>query len=63
MKTKQQIIDEILESGARYVTTSISTESCAISIAIRDIESVDERLITEDFYWCEKSTGLNEEDY
>lgn len=61
MKTKQIIIDEILESGAKYVKTSISNESCAIAIAIRDIEDAD--YFPEDFEWTECSTGLDEEDY
>jgi len=61
MKNKQDIIDEILESGAKYVKTSISTESCAISIAIRDIEDVDRLPI--DFEWTQCSTGLDEVDY
>ena len=63
MKTKQDIINEILDSGAKYVSTTISPESCAVSIAIRDIEGVDDSLITEDFEWVERSIGLNESDY
>ena len=63
MKTKQDIINEILDSGAKYVSTTISPESCAVSIAIRDIEDVDDSLITEDFEWVERSIGLNESDY
>lgn len=58
---KQEIINEILESGAKYVKTSVSNESCAVSIAIRDIEGVDE--LQSDFEWTECSTGLDEEDY
>jgi len=61
MKTKQEIINEILESGAVYVKTSISRESCAVAIAIRDIEDIDSMPI--DFEWSECSTGLNEDDY
>ena len=63
MKNKQEIIDEILESGAKYVSTTISPESCAVSIAIRDIEDVDDFLITEEFEWTEHSIGLDEDDY
>ena len=58
---KQEIIDSILKSGAKYVSTSISNESCAVSIAIRDIEGVDD--LPENFEWVERSTGLDEEDY
>ncbi len=61
MKTKQEIIDDILESGARYITTSISAESCAVSIAIRDIKNAD--CLPSDFEWNEHSIGLDEEDY
>ena len=61
MKTKQEIINEILESGAKYVRTSVSNEACASAIAIRDIEGVDD--LPNDFEWVECSTGLNEEDY
>lgn len=61
MKTKQVIIKEILESGAKYVKTSVSNESCATAVAIRDIESVDD--IPENFEWSECSTGLDEDDY
>lgn len=63
MKTKQEIIYEILESGAKYVKTTISPESCAIEIAIRDIEGVDDREITEEFEWIEQTIGLDEDDY
>ena len=61
LELKKQIINDILESGARYVKTSISTESCAIAIAIRDIEDAD--YVPYDFEWEAQSTGLNEEDY
>jgi len=61
MKTKQVIINEILESGAKYVKTSISNESCATAIAIRDIEDAD--CFTDDFEWTECATGLDEDDY
>ena len=61
MKTKQEIINEILESGAAYVKTSVSNESCAASIAIRDIEGIDD--LPAEFEWLECSTGLDEEDY
>jgi len=61
MKTKQEIINEILESGAKYAKTSISNESCAIAIAIRDIEDAD--CLPDGFEWTECSTGLDEEDY
>ena len=61
MGTKQEIIYEILESGAKYVKTSISREPCAISIAIRDIEDADH--LPSDFEWTECSTGLDEGDY
>jgi hypothetical protein len=65
MKTKEEIINEILESGAVYVKTSISTQSCATSIAIRDIEDADHfnEQFGENFWWEEQSTGLDEEDY
>ena len=61
MKTKQEIINEILESGAKYVKTSVSNESCAVAIAIMDIEVIDGLPI--DFEWSECSTGLDEDDY
>jgi len=61
MKTKQEVINEILESGTKYVKTSISIESCAISIAIRDIEDAD--CLPVDFEWTECSIGLDEDDY
>lgn len=61
MKTKQEVINEILESGAAYVRTSVSNEACAVSIAIRDIENID--YLPEGFEWVECSTGLDEEDY
>ncbi len=61
MKTKQEIINEILESDAKYVKTSISNESCAIAIAIRDIEDID--CLPDNFEWSECATGLDEEDY
>ena len=61
LETKQLIIDVILDSGAKYVKTSISNESCAISIAIRDIENIDD--LPDDFVWSECSTGLDEDDY
>lgn len=60
-ENKEQIISEILESGAKYVTTSISNEACATSIAIRDIKNAD--FFPDNFEWSEKSTGLDEEDY
>ena len=63
MKTKQEIIDEIEESGAKYVSTTISPEPCAVAIAVRDIELVDDLLITEDFEWTGHSIGLDEGDY
>lgn len=58
---KQQVINEILESGAKYVVTSISNEPCAVSIAIRDIECMD--YLYDDFEWSECTTGLDEADY
>jgi hypothetical protein len=61
MTTKQVIIDEILKSGAKYVTTSISNEPCSVSIAIRDIEDIDD--LPLNFEWAESSTGLDEGDY
>ena len=61
MKTKQEIIKQILESGAVYVKTTVSNESCAVSVAIRDIENIDD--LPEGFEWVQCSTGLNEEDY
>jgi hypothetical protein len=61
MKTKQEFIDAILESGAKYVETSISTESCATAIAIRDIECAE--YFPDGFEWSECSTGLDENDY
>lgn len=61
MKTKQEIINEILESGAVYVKTSVSPESCAVAIAIRDIEDVDD--LPVNFEWEICSIGLDEEDY
>ncbi len=59
--TKEQVINEILESGAKYVVTSISNESCAVEIAVRDINGADE--LPVDFEWSERSTGLDEEGY
>ncbi|MGO3422672.1 MAG: hypothetical protein ACTIMZ_09460 [Pseudoalteromonas distincta] len=59
--TKEQVINEILESGAKYVVTSVSNESCAVHIAVRDIEDIDE--LPANFEWSERSTGLDEEDY
>jgi len=61
MKTKQEIINEILESGARYIKTSISIESCANVIAIRDIKDIDS--LPDDFEWTKCSIGLDEDDY
>ncbi len=61
MKTKQEIINEILESGVKYVKTTFSREACAVSIAISDIQNDDRTL--EGFEWSECSTGLNEDDY
>ena len=61
MTTKKEIINDILESGAKYVKTSVSNEACAVAIAIRDIEGVDD--LPQDFEWTECSTGLDEEDY
>jgi hypothetical protein len=61
MTTKQEIIDDILESGAKYVKTSISNEPCATAIAIRDIQDVDD--LPDNFEWDECSTGLDEDDY
>ena len=61
ISTKEEIINEILESDARYIKTSISSESCAVSIAIQDIRDVDG--LPDDFYWQECSTGLDEGDY
>lgn len=58
---KQLIISEILKSGAKYVKTSISYESCSIDIAIRDINGVDD--LPENFQWEEQTTGLNDGDY
>jgi len=59
--TKQKIINEILGSGAKYVSTSVSNEPCAVSIAIRDIKGTDE--LPSNFEWTEHSIGLDEEDY
>jgi hypothetical protein len=61
MKTKQEIINEILESDAQYVKTSISTESCAVAIAIRDIQDIDN--LPANFEWTRCSAGLDEDDY
>ncbi len=61
MKTKQEIINDILESGAVYVKTSISLESCAVAIAIRDIKDID--AFPVNFKWKICSTGLDEDDY
>lgn len=61
MKTKQEAINEILESGAEYVITTVSNEACAVSIAIRDIENIDD--LPEDFEWVECLIGLDEKDY
>lgn len=61
MKTKQQLIKEILQSGAKYIATSVSNESCAIDIAIEDLKNIDD--IPLDFWWEERPTGLNKEDY
>lgn len=58
---KEQAIEQILESDAKYVVTSISNESCAVEIAIRDIEAVED--FPSNFEWSERSTGLDEEDY
>jgi len=58
---KSKMIDEILESGAKYVKTSISSESCAVSIAVADIECVD--YLPDNFEWSKCSVGLDEEDY
>ncbi len=58
---KEQVINDILESGAKYVATSVSNESCAVEIAVRDIECIDE--LPDNFEWSERSTGLEEEDY
>ena len=59
--TKAQVIKEILESGAKYVVTSVSNEACAVEIAVRDIECSDD--LPDDFDWSERLTGLDEEDY
>ncbi len=60
MKSKHDIISEILESGAKYVTTTISPESCAVSIAIRDIENVDDHIFkSQRCEWSKCSTGLD----
>lgn len=61
MKTKQNIIDDILDSGANYVKTTVSNEACAVSIAVRDIENID--YLPDDFEWCACADGLDEEDY
>lgn len=56
MKTKQEIIKEIKRSGAEYVKSSVSPESCLTHIAIKDIENIDDCLfeeIGEDFWWIE----------
>lgn len=63
IKNKQELIAEILESGARYVSTSISLEPCAVAIAIQDIEDSDADFKAMDFWWEERSTGLDESDY
>jgi len=60
-ETKQKIIDEIVNSGAKHVRTAVSVESCAVEIAIRDIEDID--CLPDNFWWKEMSTGLDEEDY
>ena len=62
MKTKQEIINEILESNAKYVRTKFSLEPCAVSIAIHDIECSDVPL-ENDFWWEKCAIGLDEEDY
>ena len=61
LETKEDMINSILDSGAKYVKTSVSLEACAVSIAISDIEGLDE--LPNDFYWVECSNGLDEEDY
>lgn len=59
--SKKNIINEILKSDAKYVKTSISTEPCAVEIAIRDIEDADDLLLN--FEWEECAHGLDEGDY
>ena len=61
MINKSDVIAEILASGAEYVKTSVSNEPCAVAIAIRDIEYVDD--LPSDFEWSKCSTGLDEGDY
>ncbi len=64
MITKQEAINNILESGAKYIKTSVSNESCATAIAIRDIEAIDDDIFDSQEFWFEEcSTGLDEEDY
>lgn len=63
MKTKQEVINKILKSGAKYVKTSISIEPCSVSIAVNDIENADDCMITNDFYWTECAIGLGDGDY
>lgn len=60
-RIKKKVINEIIESGAKYVVTSVSREPCAVAIAIQDIEGVDD--FPCNFEWRECSTGLNECDY
>jgi hypothetical protein len=59
--SKNEIINEILESGAKYVKTSVSNEACAVDIAIRDIECIDD--LPNNLWWSCESYGLNEDDY
>ncbi|MAF42816.1 MAG: hypothetical protein CMI54_01425 [Parcubacteria group bacterium] len=61
ISTIKQIIEDIKGSGAKYVKTSVSNEACAVSIAINDIECLDE--LPNDFWWRECSVGLDVEDY
>lgn len=65
LKTKEEAIEELLESGSAYVRTNISQEACAVEIAINDIKGVDDRLYNEKQpFWFEAcSTGLDWEDY
>lgn len=60
-QSKEAIIEEMEKSGATYVKTSVSNEACAVSIAIKDIQAIDQ--LPDNFNWSECSTGLDEEDY
>ena len=58
---KAMHIKDILNSGAKYVQTTISREACAVTIAIKDIKDADD--FPADFEWTECAIGLDVEDY